>query len=131
MPVSLNNTNITFNDSTTQTTAAKVAGFPTAVVFTSTSPGNVWTKPATIKGIKVTVVAGGGGGGGIPAPNAGAGNRGGGGGGTSIVVIPAPAIPGPQPITVGAGGGVGVSGSTSSFGALVTATGGGYIGIGV
>lgn len=78
------------------------------------TPGT-WTKPATIKGIKVTVVGGGGNGGSV-------GGAGGGGGGTAIRIYPAPSLPGPQPYTVG-----GASG-TSSFGVapitVISATGG-------
>jgi len=85
------------------------------------SPGT-WTKPATVKSIKVTVVGGGGAGGNAPvvANNQSAG--GGGGGGTSIAYYSAPSLPGPQPYTVGA------AASSSSFGAapatVITATGG-------
>jgi hypothetical protein len=90
-----------------------------------TSPGT-WTKPATVQRIKVTVV-GGGGGGGRSAPGS---SGGGGGGGASIRWIPAPSIPGPVSVTVGAGGSsainsTGGTGGTSSFGAFLSATGGG------
>jgi hypothetical protein len=93
----------------------------TTTVFTS--PGT-WTKPATVKRIKVTVVGGGGNGGIInPSPvPVGAPTlfvtSGGGGGGASIRWIPAPSIPGPVTVTRGAAGG------TSSFGAFASATGG-------
>ena len=89
---------------------------------TYTSP-NVWTKPSTLKAIKVTVLGGGGNGGNSqvsPTPtnlnsqNAG----GGGGGGAAICYLDAPAIPG-SPITITAGPG------TNSFGSLVSATVGG------
>jgi len=125
---------ITFGDATVQTTAAGIA----PVVTINTSPGT-WTKPSTVKAIKVTVVAGGGSGaigkGGpaaTPAPNFAGG---GGSGGGAIGYFPAPSLPGPQPYTVGAGGTTAVnivnasmttggSGTASSFGALVTTTGG-------
>jgi hypothetical protein len=87
---------------------------------TYTSP-NVWTKPSTLKAVKVTVVGGGGNGGlspGAPAPTGSTGFAGGGGGGgAAILYLDAPAIPG-SPITITAGAG------TNSFGALASATGG-------
>jgi hypothetical protein len=80
-----------------------------------------WTKPASIKAVKVTVVGGGGGGGG------GGGSfraGGGGGGGVAIEYLDAPAIPGPVTVTVGGGGPSAVAGGTSSFGPFNSATGG-------
>jgi hypothetical protein len=94
-------------------TSADLEGSPDqgqAVVFTS--PGT-WTKPATVKRIKVTVVGAGGGATGI---------GGGGGGGAAIKWIPAPSMPGPVSVTVGAGS-TG-PGGTSSFGPFASATGG-------
>jgi len=79
-----------------------------------------WTKPATIKAVKVTVIGGGGGSAANPNTNQGAG----GGGGTAIEYIPAASIPGPVSVTVGAGGN-GAAGGTSSYGAFCSATGGG------
>jgi hypothetical protein len=85
---------------------------------TYTSPA-VWTKPSTLKAIKVTVVGGGGNGGNspsVPPPNTNTGGGGGGGGGGAVIVyFDAPAIPG-SPITVTAGPG------TNSFGGLASAT---------
>lgn len=103
------------------------AGAPVVTIYTSPSP---WTKPATLKAIKVTVVAGGGAAGtrpGTPAPST-LGN--GGGGGASIGWFSAPQIPGPVTVTVGAAGAtsipapVGTPGGSSSFGSLVSTTGG-------
>jgi len=74
----------------------------------------VWTKPGTLKAIKVTVVGGGGSGGSQSTNNAEAG--GGGGGGASILYLDAPAIPGPITVTAGAG--------INSFGPLCSATAG-------
>lgn len=88
-----------------------------------TTPGT-WTKPATLKSIKVTVVGGGVSGGSTGAPAQVL--PGGGAGGGSIRVYPAPSIPGPLPYTVGG------LGATSSFGVtsapapftVISATGG-------
>jgi hypothetical protein len=89
-----------------------------------TTPGT-WTKPASVKAIKVTVV---GGGGSTVTLTGGALARGsgGGGGGAAILIYPAPSLPGPQPYTVG------TAGNTSSFGVspapapltVISATGG-------
>jgi len=86
-----------------------------------TSPGT-WTKPATVKRIKVIVVGGGGGNG--PGPFV---TGCGGAGGAAIKWIPAPSIPGPVSVTRGAGG---ITGNTSSFGSFCSATGGGSSGPG-
>jgi hypothetical protein len=104
-----------------------------------TSPAT-WTKPASVKAIKVTVVGGGGGGQGARSGNDAnpCSGNGGGGGGTAIEYIDAPSIPGPVSVTVGSGGSGGPSsinpdarvstssgGGTSSFGGFLSATGGG------
>lgn len=85
------------------------------VVDTFVAPGT-WTKPASIKGIKVIVIGGGGNGGGVPSPATNGTGAGGGGGGAAIEWIPAPSIPGPVAITAGTG--------TNSFGAFCSATAG-------
>jgi hypothetical protein len=93
-------------------------------IATFVAPGT-WTKPASIKGIKVTVVGAGGNGGNSPAasPSAGGGaGSGGGAGGSAIEYIPAPSIPGPVAVTAGSG--------TNSFGAFCSATAGGNGGTG-
>jgi hypothetical protein len=77
------------------------------------APGT-WTKPASIKGIKVTVVGAGGSSGSSPSASAGMG--GGGGGGAVIEYIAAPSIPGPVAVTAGPG--------TNSFGSFCSATAG-------
>ena len=106
---------VTFPDGTVQASSGATGN----VVMNVYTGSSTWTKPATVKTIKVTVVGGGGAGGNTP-PLSGSGG-GGGGGGASIRTYPAPSIPGPQPLTVGGAGG------TSSFGGSVTvisATGG-------
>jgi hypothetical protein len=65
MPSSLNGTGVTFNDGTTQSTAATASNY---IMLTYTSPAT-WTKPAGLKAVKVTVIGGGGGTAGVgPAP---------------------------------------------------------------
>ena len=86
-----------------------------------TAPGT-WTKPASCTQVRVTVVGGGGGGGSVsPA------RRGGAGGFTQAIV----SVTAPVAITVGSGGDGAIvpaatagSGGTSSFGSLVSVTGG-------
>ena len=102
---------VTFPDASVQSTANTVTNVP---VLSSFSTPGTWTKPGTVKAIKVTVVAGGGVGGanGSGAPGNPSKGGGGGGGGTSVKVYPAPSLPGPQPYTVGG------SAAASSFGVL-------------
>jgi len=116
-----NASNITTGTLPSAVYTSGATGVPVLNVYTSSS---TWTKPATVKAIKVTVVGGGGSGGtsGPPtAPTAAGGGSGGGGGGTSIFIYPGPSLPGPQPYTVGGAGG------TSSFGVapitVISATG--------
>lgn len=121
---------VTFPDGTVQASSG-ATGSVVMNVYTSTTPGQVWTKPATVKAIKVTVVGGGGSGGnsargtsfpvGLTSTRNGGQGGGGGGGGYAQKIYPGPSIPGPQPFTVGG------TASTSSFGSTVTvvsATGG-------
>jgi hypothetical protein len=110
-----NNTKLMTPLRTAEAITALAGGTASAQTFTA--PGT-WTKPASVKFVKVTVV--GGGAPGVTNPG-GPGIRyssGGGGGGTGIKYIPGPSLPGPVAVTRGA-----VS-STSSFGAFVSATGG-------
>lgn len=100
----------------TSAPAASVAGGNyNMLVYTSPA---AWSKPASLKALRVTVIGAGGNGGGVPStPAATSGFMGGGGaGGAAIDYIPAPAIPGPVTITAGAG--------TNSFGAFCSATNG-------
>lgn len=123
MPVSINNTQIVFNDSTTQTTAARGIAVSTAVQAFN-SPGT-FTTPANTTRVFIALVGGGGGSGGN-------GNNGGGNGGPGLVAggyYPVSAST-PYPITVGGAGaggpanGTGGSGGASSFGSILTSNGG-------
>lgn len=120
MSVQLGTTSITFNDATTQSTASGTPPGNGQCITTYTGPAT-WTKPATCKGIKVTVI--GAGGNSQDAPYTGNQVKttgGGGGGGASVGWFPGPNIPGPIAVTVGAAG----SQSPSSFGSLISATAG-------
>jgi hypothetical protein len=120
---------VTFPDGSVQSTKG-AAGDVIMNVYTSLGT-STWTKPATIKSIKVTVVGGGGSGGtatrGAQYPSMlqvtrnGASTGGGGGGGYAQKTYPAATLPGPQPFTVGG------AATASSFGGpapIVSATGG-------
>jgi hypothetical protein len=116
----IDNAGVTFPDSTLQETAG---GSNVNAINVLTASGT-WTKPSSLKSIKVTVIGGGGSTPGYnPAVGGGRGLAGGGGGGgASVKFYPAASLPGPQPYTVGGAGG------TSSFGAApvgpISATGG-------
>lgn len=113
------NGNVLTSNGTTWTSAANVAATSVNTVIVGVASGT-WTKPATVKSIKVTVV-GGGGNGGTTGPLS-PGSFGGGGGGAAIRFYPAASLPGPQPYTVGG------ASSSSSFGVapvtIISATGG-------
>jgi len=115
---------VTFPDATVQASASP--GEVITRIYTSPSP---WSKPASLKAIRVTVCSGGGGG---SAGSTTVGGKRGGGGAAGYLYLQAPAIPAPLTVTVGAGGtpgavsgGSGGSGGTSSFGPLISNTGGG------
>ena len=139
MPITVNNNTITFNDSTTQTTAftggggnlqfslalrgSAINSSGTPLVFNSTG-SCTWTCPAGVTKVKLIVVGGGGGGSGDYQ-----GGTLGGYGGFGMgfyTVTPGTAYA----VTIGAGasgaggGGTGGTGGSSSFGSLLTATGG-------
>jgi len=124
---------VTFPDGTTQASKASPGNVVTTL-YTSPAP---WTKPADLKAVRVTLLGGGGGGGGYRGgPASFPGSVGGGGGAGGFGGAQAPTIPSPLTITVGAGGAggpapgtvasrtAGSPGGTSSFGALISATGG-------
>jgi hypothetical protein len=130
--------NVLKSNGTTWTSSADAGGFSNMTVYTS--PGT-FTTPSTTTQIKVTVVGGGGGGTdgtyfpAFPSPTQYPG--GGGGGGGSAIYVGAVTASTPYAVTVGTAGVNGPNGSpnpyvspnatagnTSSFGALVSATGG-------
>ena len=126
MPITVGGTSITFNDGTTQSTAA-VPGGSGSQTFVSSG---TFTVPAGITLVKATVVGGGGGGANgftvVYTQNAGANGGAGGISAGYVTVTPSSAIT----VTVGAGGagsngGAGAAGGTSSFGSVLSATGGG------
>jgi len=127
---------VTWNGSAWISQVGAGGAAPVVTIYNSPSP---WSKPASLKAVKVTVLSGGGGGAGsrtrasTSQPQAG----GGGGGAGGFGFFPAASIPAsPISVTVGAAGTAGIapgtvqtvsaggSGGTSSFGALITATGG-------
>lgn len=143
MAVTLGPTGVTFSDSTTQTAAIPLGGAVNRTVFLS--PG-VWTKPSNLKAVTVTVIGGGGGGqsalrlsyntpeGPVIDPGYGQGGAAGGGIGGFVaggIFFPAPILSNTINVAVGSGGAggtgpspTGVSGGTSSFGDILSCTGG-------
>jgi len=118
--------NVLTSNGTAWVSQAAAAGGGNYVMQVYNSPAT-WTKPASIKAVKVTVVGGGGGGAGATSPTPGPARQqgpGGGGGGVAMRYIDAPAIPGPVSVTVGGGGAVRTSGGASSFGPFASANGG-------
>jgi hypothetical protein len=103
---------------------------PGSIVRTVFTAGTTYNKPAAAKQFLIEVQAGGGAGGGAAATSAqGSGGGGGQGGGYACSLLAAAALGASETITVGAGGtgvsaGTGNTGGTSSFGSLVSATGG-------
>jgi len=126
MATIMNNSGIQFDDNTTQASRSDY------VMRVYTSPAT-WDKPTALKSVKVTTLAGGGSGGAWGGPGGG-GAGGGAGGGYATGYFPAPAIIAPLTVTVGAGAARtlavptsysnGNAGGTSSFGTLMSVTGG-------
>ena len=126
MPVSINNTQVVFNDATTQTTAF-AGGVINQGISSYNTPGT-FTTPANTTKVWIALTGGSGANGGI-----GPGNAGGGFGGAGAVAAgfyPVTAST-PYPITVGAAGtapgssnAAGNAGGASSFGSILTSNGG-------
>jgi hypothetical protein len=110
------NGNVLTSNGSAWVSQAAAAGGGDYIMVAYTSPAT-WTKPAGLKAVKVTVIGAGGNGG---TNNSGTNFAGsGGGGGGAILYLDAPAVPGPVSVTVGS-----APSKTSSFGPLVSATGG-------
>ena len=122
MPITIGNTTVTFNDSTTQSSARVGPGIQ---VFTS---GGTFTVPAGITAVKVTVFGGGGGGSYMVSITRG---QNGGHGGVGTAIISGLTSGASITVTIGSGGNGGIStavygvaGGTSSFGSYASSTGG-------
>ena len=112
MAITTSGTSITFNDSTTQTTAYQA---PNVQTFNSSG---TWTKPTGYSMARIDIWAGGGGGNRSGSNNA---TGSGGGGGYATVTVPISYLGSSVSITVGSGGAGGTtnnaaaaSGGTSS-----------------
>ncbi len=118
MPTNVNTNGVVFTDSTTQNTASDYK----QTTFTA---NGTWTADKSgLKALRVTVVGGGGNGGnasGLTQGKAVYSSRSGGGGsgGFRVAWVDGPSVPA-SPVAVT----VALAGGTSSFGTLVTATGG-------
>lgn len=108
MPTTLRNTDILFNDGTTQSTAASGTR---GQAFTSSGTFPI---PTGVTALKVSVVGGGGGGGG--GTGCGISGYSGGGGGTSVVYLTGLTPGNTISVTVGAGGTAGAIGGNGGTG---------------
>jgi hypothetical protein len=134
MPTTVRNTDILFNDSSTQSTSATSLTIKATTTFDSSG---TYTKASGASGDTVIAIVIGGGGGGARG-NIAVGKTaafsagGGGGGGVVIVAIPYNNLDSTTTVTVGSGGagratttGAGSIGGTSQFGDYAIAQGGG------
>lgn len=103
-----------------------LAQLPTSLVtvVTYTTPGSYTFAPPTTERVFVVHVIGGGGGGGNGSPSARSAGGGGGGGGYAMGVFSSTQIGSGITVTVGAGGEGSSNGGSSSFGSLLSASGG-------
>lgn len=108
MPTTIRNTDILFNDSTTQSTASPAGG----ISYQAFTSSGTFTIPTGVTKVKVTVVGGGGGGGGAFGSGCtGSGSGGGGGAGSTAYKWLTGLTPGNTiGVTVGGGGTAGASG---------------------
>lgn len=134
VPAATVNNVLTANGTTWVSSVSQGGPAPVKRIYTSPA---TWTKPALCKGVYVTVIGGGGSG---AATSGNSSFAGGGAGGVSYGSVDGAGIAGPVSITVGAGGAAvvsppaplpgtpgkatGLPGGTSSFGTLLSATGG-------
>jgi hypothetical protein len=110
MPTTLRNTDILFNDGSTQSTAASATaiGGIRGQVFTS---NGTFTIPANVTALKITVIGGGGGGGGTTGNGGTGGTSSVASGSQSITTISASGGAGGNTSNVGGAGGIGSNGS--------------------
>lgn len=100
-------------------------------LFTTITTSGTWMKPATVGPTAIAIVSLCGGGGGGGGGGNGYSGGGGGGGGAILWIGPASLLPASAAVGIGAGGtggapggGAGGPGGTSTFGEILTATGG-------
>lgn len=133
MAITVSGTEITFDDATTQSTAA-VAGGGFTGMQKFNSPGT-FTTPANTSNVQLVMISGGGGGGGVSGGCPAGSNSGFGGEGLIVAGIYPVAASTPFAVTVGAAGNGGAggpgnsstaggAGGVSSFGSLLTVNGG-------
>jgi hypothetical protein len=108
MPISINNTTLTFNDATTQTTAGGPYVGMRAQTFTSSG---TFTIPTGVTALKITVCGGGGGSGGNQGGSGGGGSGGGGGAGVQYFTSLTPGNT--LTVTVGGAGAAGNAGQNN------------------
>jgi hypothetical protein len=104
MPITVSGTTITFNDATTQSTAATGVATPLIVVFNSSNAS--YANPGTYSMVRIEVWGGGGG------SSRGSPGFGGGGGGYNTVTVPKSYLTFPLAVTIGTGGAAGTVNDT-------------------
>lgn len=115
MPTTLRNTDILFNDGTTQSTAAS-GGSTVGTRGQAFTSNGTFTIPTGVTALKVTVVGGGGGGGGGSSTCNPIQGWAGGGGGTSIVYLTGLTPGNTISVTIGAGGTAGATAGNGGAG---------------
>ena len=120
MTITVGVSNITFPDSTTQSTAGISSVFVNAQKFTSSG---TFTIPSGVTGIKVTCVGAGGGNGG-PSSSYGTTGGGGGGGACATQWFTGLTAGNTLTVTVGSGGAIGATNSTGGTGGTTSVSSG-------